>query len=73
MSAKRLRYDGAHEEVVVYDSQAGIYAEPVDVVKRGGLLTDDAPAHVKADLRAAEEWTEVDQPGPKKDDKKGDA
>lgn len=66
MSIKRARYDGPHEEVAVYDSQAGVYAEPVDIVKRGGLLTADAPARVRDDLLASEEWSEVNQADPQK-------
>lgn len=69
MSTKRARYDGPHEEVLVQDSQAGIYSEPW-VVKRGSWLPDDAPARVRDDLLASDEWTEVKQSDTKKD---GDA
>jgi hypothetical protein len=60
MSTKRARYDGPHQEVVVQDSAAGIYSEGW-VVKRGGWLPDNAPAHVRDDLLASDEWTEVKQ------------
>jgi hypothetical protein len=69
MSTKRARYDGPHEEVVVQDSQAGIYSDAW-VVKRDGLLPADAPARVRDDLLASEEWSEVKQADQKKE---GDA
>jgi hypothetical protein len=55
--------------VVVQDSEAGIYSE-VWIVKRGGLLPADAPARVRDDLLASEEWSEVKQADQKKE---GDA
>lgn len=63
--SKRARYDGPHEEVVVIDSQEGIYAKPIDVVKRGGLLTADAPARIRDELLASADWTAVSQRKPK--------
>ena len=69
MSVKRCRYDGPHDEVVVQDSEAGIYSEAW-IVKRGGLLPADAPARVRDDLLASEEWSEVKQAEQKKE---GDA
>lgn len=69
MSTKRARYDGPYEEVAVQDSEAGIYAEGW-IVKRGGFLPADAPARVRDDLLASEEWSEVKQADQKKE---GDA
>lgn len=69
MSTKRARYDGPYEEVVVQDSQAGVYSDAW-FVKRGGLLPADAPARVRDDLLASEEWSEVKQADQKKE---GDA
>lgn len=69
MSTKRAKYLGPHDEVWVQDSAAGIHSEGW-VVKRGGWLPDDAPASVRDDLLASEEWTEVKQADTKKD---GDA
>lgn len=72
--SKRARYDGPHEEVVVIDSQEGINARPLDVVKRGGLLKADAPARIRDELTSGPDWTEVEHADSKKsDDKKGDA
>lgn len=59
---KRVRYDGPHEEVAVFDSEADVYAPPVDVVKRGGLLSVEAPARVRDDLiKNNPDWSEVNQ------------
>ena len=69
MSTRRARYDGPYEEVAVQDSEAGIYSEPW-IVERGGLLPADAPARVRDDLLASEEWSEVKQAEQKKE---GDA
>jgi hypothetical protein len=67
MSTKRARYDGPYEEVVVQDSQAGIYSEAW-VVKRGGLLPAEAPARVRDELlQDTEAWAEVKQAEQKKD------
>jgi hypothetical protein len=72
--SKRARYDGPHEEVNVFDSEAGIYAGPIDTVKRGGLLSADAPARIRDELGNSADWTLVDHAsGPAKTtDKKGD-
>lgn len=59
--SKRARYDGPHEEVAVFDSEAGVYAEPIDIVKRGGLLSADVPARIRNELTAGADWSEVDQ------------
>lgn len=59
--SKRARYDGPHEEVAVYDSEAGINARPVDIVKRGGLLSADVPARIRDELLGREDWSEVQQ------------
>lgn len=61
--SKRARYDGAHEEVLVFDSEASIYAPPVDTVKRGGLLSADVPARIRDELLDRDDWTAVEQAG----------
>lgn len=58
---KRARYDGPHEEVAVFDSEAGVYADPVAVVQRGGLLPADVPARIRDELLQSEWWSEVKQ------------
>jgi hypothetical protein len=76
MSTKRARYDGAYEEVAVYDPQADVYAGPIDIVQRGGLLSADVPARIRDELLDREDWSEVKQATPataKNDDRKGDA
>ena len=70
--SKRARYDGAYEEVFVFDSEAGVHAPPIDKVKRGGLLSADVPARIRDELLGREDWNEVKQASestpPKKDD-----
>lgn len=74
MSMKRARYDGGYSEVAVYDPEADIYAEPLDIVQRGGLLSADVPARIRDALLETEEWSEVKQASPKhNNDKNGDA
>lgn len=68
---KRARYDGAYEEVAIFDPQADVFSGPVDIVKRGGLLSADVPARIRDDLLAGDDWTEVAGPTPAKD-KEGD-
>lgn len=71
--SKRARYDGPYEEIMVFDSEAGIYAEPIDVVKRGSLLSADVPARIRDELLGREDWSEFKQAAPTKDDKGSDA
>lgn len=59
--SKRARFDGPELEVAVFDPQASIYDPPVDVVKRGGLLSADAPARLRDELLGRENWSEVNQ------------
>lgn len=59
--SKRARYDGPHDEVAVFDSEAGVYAPPVDVVKRGGVLSADVPARIRDELLQSEWWSEAKQ------------
>lgn len=59
MSQIRARYDGPYEEVLVFDSEAGVHARPIDTVRRGGLLSADVPARIRNELTAREDWTEV--------------
>lgn len=73
MRAKRARYDGPHEEVAVFDSEAGIYAEPIAVVERGKLLPAYAPARIRDELLASEWWSEVKQTEPSPSDDKKEA
>jgi hypothetical protein len=82
---KRARYDGPHEEVVVIDSEADLYADggpPRWVVQKGHLLPEDAPARIRDEFlhKDNEFWSEVnqaDQSSAKKaddaNDKKGDS
>jgi hypothetical protein len=58
---KRARYDGPHTEVAVFDSEAGIYADPIDIVVRGGLLSADVPARIRDELLQSPDWAEVKQ------------
>jgi len=72
--SKRARYDGPYEEVAVFDSEAGINSRPVDIVKRGGLLSADVPARIRDELLAGPDWNEVQQAnGSTSTTKKGDA
>lgn len=72
--SKRARYDGPFDEVVVVDSQEGVYAQPLAVVKRGALLPADAPARIRDELLASDYWSEVKQAEhTKTDDEKGDS
>jgi hypothetical protein len=68
---KRVRYDGAHTEVAVYDPKGTVYDGPVAIVERGHLLPADVAAYIRNDLASREDWTEVqDASGssaPKKD------
>lgn len=57
--SKRARYDGPHSEVLVFDGQNDVYAQPVAKVKRGGLLPQDVPARVRDELLAGDDWSEV--------------
>lgn len=61
--SKRARYDGPHEEVFVFDpeDERGVYGAPIDTVKRGGLLSADAPARIRDELIKSDDWTEVEQ------------
>lgn len=69
---KRARYDGPHEEVVVIDSEAGVYAEPLAIVKRGGLLPletikgDPMPARIRDEFLHNDnpDWSTVNQSTP---------
>jgi len=73
MSTKRARYDGPHEEVAVFDSEAGIYAEPIAVVERGKFLPADVPARIRDELLASEWWSEVKQADQSPSDEKKEA
>lgn len=70
--SKRARYDGPYEEVAVFDSEAGIYAPPIDTVRRGGLLSADVPARIRDELLASDSWSEV-QHSTSKTSEKGDS
>lgn len=59
--SKRARFDGPYDEVFVFDSEAGVYAQPIDKVKRGGLLSADAPARIRDELVKGDDWSEVEQ------------
>lgn len=59
----RARYDGPHLEVRVVDPYTN---EEVDVVKRGGLLSAEAPAKIRDDLLSREDWSEVKDPSSSK-------
>lgn len=70
---KRAKYVGPHEEVAIFDSQASIYDGPIDVVKRNGLLSADAPARIRDEFLHKDnaDWVEFKQPDqPKTDDSK---
>jgi hypothetical protein len=67
--SKRARYDGPHEEVFVFDSEAGVNSRPIDTVKRGKWLSADVPARIRDELLATDYWTEVQEPT---SSKKGD-
>lgn len=58
---KRARYDGPHEEVQIFDSEADVHSPAIDTVKRGGLLSVDVPARIRDELLASEWWSEVKQ------------
>ena len=58
----RARYDGPHDEVNVFNPDDGVYAKPIDTVKRGGLLSKDAPAKIRDELLARDNWTAVKDP-----------
>lgn len=66
--SQRARYDGAYEEVFVYDPETGNQVV-VDTVKRGGLLSKDVPARIRDSLLDTPEWTAVDGPGSSKSEK----
>ncbi len=70
MTMKRARFDGPHDEILVFDPQAGVYAGPIDSVKRGGLLSTDVPARIRDELLARDNWTEVKQPDQTKGEEK---
>jgi hypothetical protein len=57
--APRARYDGPYLEVRVVDSETN---QEIDVVKRGGLLTADAPAKIRDELLGREDWSQVKDP-----------
>lgn len=63
----RARYDGAYEEVNVYDPETGNQVV-VATVKRGGLLPketlagDPMPARIRDSLWANGEWAKVGDP-----------
>lgn len=59
--SKRARYDGPYEEVLVFDPEDGAYGKPIDTVKRGGLLSADAPARIRDELVKSDDWSEVEQ------------
>lgn len=61
--SKRARYDGPHDEVLVFDPEESIEARPIDSVKRGGLLSADVPARIRDELLGRDNWTEVAQSG----------
>lgn len=69
---KRARYDGPHEEVVIFDSEAGVDAPAIDTVQRGGLLSVDVPARIRDELLSSEWWSEVKQAEHKADSKDGE-
>ncbi len=71
---KRARYDGPYEEVAVFDPEADVYAGPIDIVKRGGLLSADVPARIRDEFLHKDnpDWSEVNQAAPKSDDKSED-
>ncbi len=66
---KRARFDGPHDEILVFDPEAGVYAGPIDAVKRGGLLSVDVPARIRDELLARDNWTEVKQAEAKSEEK----
>lgn len=70
--SKQVRYDGPFLEVLVIDSQAGIYAGPIAVVKRGENLPANVPDRIRDELAAREDWTEVPSPRVAPEQKKGD-
>jgi hypothetical protein len=65
--ADRARYDGAYEEVAVYDPETG-NQKCVAIVKRGGLLPketldgDAMPARIRDSLIDNGEWAAVADP-----------
>jgi hypothetical protein len=70
---KRARYDGPHEEVAVFDSEAGVHSGPIDVVTKGGLLSSEAPARIRDELLNTPYWSEVKQSDQTKANEKGDS
>lgn len=66
--SRRARYDGPYEEVVIFDSEAGVESGPIDTVKRGGWLSGDVPARIRDELLGRPDWTEVQQSTPTKKD-----
>lgn len=62
---KRARND-SREAVPVFDAQdpRGVYAEPVDVVEPGHLLTSDAPQRLHLEIGARDGWSLVDYSPP---------
>lgn len=68
---KRARYDGPDLEVAVYPP-GDIYAEPIAIVQKGHMLPADAPAAIRDELLARDNWTEVEQPAPQGQGKKED-
>jgi hypothetical protein len=58
---KRARYDGPHEAVLIFDSEASVEAPPLAEVQRGGLLPADVPARIRDELLGRDNWSEVNQ------------
>lgn len=67
--SKRARYNGPFVDGVIVDDP---YSGHREHVKKGGLLSDDAPASLRDELlKNQDDWSEVSQPS-SSDSKKGD-
>ena len=67
--SKRAQYNGAFLDGVVVNIAAPGEPDNLVHVPQGGLLPEDAPASVRDELLAREDWSERKSPSsPKKED-----
>ena len=62
--SKRARYVGPFDEVKIGWPPGEIHPQQTWLVKNNHWLPDDAPAALRDELLAGEDWSEVEQPAP---------